>query len=130
MPIKNRHEVLSVGTVATGSTTSPEVDLSSMDTALIYLSVTEGSGTVNEVTVQTNADPFGTAGTWRDTGLAPLNVNVGIDGSELVFPFPFFLSTVQTYGSPGNICPQRVRFVRSGGSNPIAIHVEGIRQIA
>ena len=130
MPIKNRHVVISVGAVTDESTTSPEVDLSSMDTALIYLSV-DGSGTVNEVTVQTNADPFGTAGTWRDAGLAPLNVNVpGEMTSELVFPFPFFSSTDSLYGSPGNICPQRVRFVRTDGDNDITIHVEGIRQIA
>lgn len=129
MPLKNRHEVISVGTVNSVSTTSPEVDLSSMDTALIYMSV--DGGATNEVTVETNADPFGVVGTWRDAGTTPLS----IDGSsasdrEQVFPFPFFTSIVSVYGSPGNICPQRVRFVHSGGSNDITIYVEGIRQIA
>lgn len=130
MPIKDRHVVISVGTVTDGSTTSPEVDLSSMDLALVYLSV-DGTGTTNSVTVETNADPFGTAGTWRSAGVADLNVNVTTEGTaELVFPFPLFTVDGSNYNTPGNVCPQRVRFVHSGGSNPITIHVEGVRQIA
>lgn len=129
MPIKDRHAVISVGTVTDGSTTSPEVDLSSMDLALVYLSV-DGFGSINSVTVETNADPFGTAGTWRSAGVADLNVNVATEGTELVFPFPLYTVAATGYDTPGNVCPQRVRFVHSGGSNPISIHVEGIRQIA
>ena len=71
--MRKRHlSGVSLGGIDVGSA-SPEVDLSSMDSAIVYIAATLQS----TVAIEAASEPFGEAATWRQLGDTTVTIGAG-----------------------------------------------------
>ena len=109
MPIKKRHQVISLGTVDGNSV---EVDASSADWAIVMV---KNGGSSNTVGVEASPQPFGESPTWYDVG-----VGITVTASQnWAWPIP-------GYGYSQQYAPGRMRITTSESAE---VWVELVREI-
>ena len=126
--MKKRHVAgISLGAISsTGA--SPEVDLSSMDSAIVYITAGTGSGNC-VISLEAASQDFGATATWQQIGGSTRTVTASTSvavpvGVQKAVP----LSDAHITGS--SFCPRRFRVKHVSGSTVSASAVEGIRTIA
>ena len=122
--MKRRHlSGVPLGGIAGGASTS-EVDLSAMDSAIVYIASTSGS----TIAIEAAAEPFGEAATWRrlgdSTAVIAAGESVALPASRL------YKAASNAYFAGSTISPRRLR-IRCVSGNPVTSSwVEGVRSIA
>jgi len=114
MPMKERHFVVSLGDISTGSA-SPEVDLSSANWAYVY-GTTSGANT--NIRAEAAPEEFGTSPTWHLYGN---QIQIPTSGTSFCLAIPFD-------GYIDFVTPQRLRIKVTAGALNDA-YIEGIREI-